>query len=363
LSKGKRLIQRVFALCFVLVLTACGASKLEKQLDLGAKYLEDLDYDNAIAAYTAAIDVDPASIDAYVGLAKAYEEKSFTIDDANESLDTLLLAYNTVNDVLSDSKTEYVGINESLDSVNELRNDIEISFLNEYFETIKDLSSNKSQDEIEALQEKYAEYLDNFKEEPKTIDEIDIDEESKKVFEGFLNNETPFIYHSGLVDASSGYNLDEVLANNTSYTFGAILSCFDNYDIKTNFHDISFIDCGLDGKYELLLNINYNKFDVLSFDYDSCVFHVNQINLVLQVTDNQLEVIYIGECGKTHFYDEEYESDMKIYYNGLVYWNGEIGGSEMPRDGYSFGIIDADGGFSTLYEFDELDWSDSNYDE
>ena len=47
--------------------------KLQEQLDLGDKYLSELDYEQAIVAYEAAIEIDPMSADAYLGLASVYE--------------------------------------------------------------------------------------------------------------------------------------------------------------------------------------------------------------------------------------------------------------------------------------------------
>ncbi|MCR5738426.1 MAG: zinc-ribbon domain-containing protein [Lachnospiraceae bacterium] len=46
--------------------------RLQEQLDLGYKYLSELDYDRAIAAFEAAIDIDPNSAEAYQGLIDAY---------------------------------------------------------------------------------------------------------------------------------------------------------------------------------------------------------------------------------------------------------------------------------------------------
>lgn len=45
---------------------------LEDQLALGQKYLEEMDYDDAILAFEAAIEIDPKCEEAYVGLASAY---------------------------------------------------------------------------------------------------------------------------------------------------------------------------------------------------------------------------------------------------------------------------------------------------
>ena len=48
--------------------------KYDKQLSLGQRYLDELDYDKAIAAYKAAIEIDPHNPEAYEALAKIYME-------------------------------------------------------------------------------------------------------------------------------------------------------------------------------------------------------------------------------------------------------------------------------------------------
>ncbi|MCR5596856.1 MAG: DUF6273 domain-containing protein [Lachnospiraceae bacterium] len=48
--------------------------KYDKQLSLGEKYFDELDYDRAIAAYRAAIEIDPKNPDAYEALAEIYME-------------------------------------------------------------------------------------------------------------------------------------------------------------------------------------------------------------------------------------------------------------------------------------------------
>ncbi len=49
--------------------------KLAEQLDLAEGYLSELDYENAIAAYEAAIEIDPGCRDAYLELADIYIEQ------------------------------------------------------------------------------------------------------------------------------------------------------------------------------------------------------------------------------------------------------------------------------------------------
>ena len=48
------------------------AKKIQEQLSLGEKYLSELEYEQAIAAYLAVIKIDPKNVDAYLGLADVY---------------------------------------------------------------------------------------------------------------------------------------------------------------------------------------------------------------------------------------------------------------------------------------------------
>lgn len=61
-------------LAWVLLLTACGqkAPTWQEQYDLGIKYLTEGNYEEAIIAFTAAIDIDPKRPEAYAGLSDAY---------------------------------------------------------------------------------------------------------------------------------------------------------------------------------------------------------------------------------------------------------------------------------------------------
>ena len=49
-----------------------GADRFQEQLELGQRYLEEMDYEQAVVAFTAAIEIDPRNADAYLGLADAY---------------------------------------------------------------------------------------------------------------------------------------------------------------------------------------------------------------------------------------------------------------------------------------------------
>lgn len=160
MSVVKRNSKIFVALVLTVIITACGAAKLEDKLDLGKKYLEELNYDEAIAAYDAAIEIDSTNIDAYVGKAKAYEGKSTTIDEVEESLDTLFLAYTTLYDMEQATDIEYTGVDESMDSVSKLMSEVESEFTDEICAYMEELQAAEDFETVQKLKEKYAEYFD-----------------------------------------------------------------------------------------------------------------------------------------------------------------------------------------------------------
>ena len=68
-------------LVICLLLTACDRSveaQWQEQYDLGVRYLSDGNYEEAIIAFTAAIEIDPKQPDAYIGASEAYMEMGDT---------------------------------------------------------------------------------------------------------------------------------------------------------------------------------------------------------------------------------------------------------------------------------------------
>ncbi len=59
----------VILIMVALFITASPKRKLQQQLDFGEKYITDFDYDNALLAYEKAIEIDPNSVEAYIGYA------------------------------------------------------------------------------------------------------------------------------------------------------------------------------------------------------------------------------------------------------------------------------------------------------
>ena len=90
----KRILSLLLALALTLGLTACGDSsaKWQEQYDLGQKYLTDGNYEEAILAFTAAIEIDPKRAPAYVGRGDAYlglAEVYIARDQFDEAMDIL----------------------------------------------------------------------------------------------------------------------------------------------------------------------------------------------------------------------------------------------------------------------------------
>ncbi len=61
------------SLCLLIILSACGpkAPTWQEQYDLGVRYLEEGNYEEAIIAFTAAIEIDPRA-ESYLGRGQAY---------------------------------------------------------------------------------------------------------------------------------------------------------------------------------------------------------------------------------------------------------------------------------------------------
>ena len=96
MKKSVTLLIFIFVL---MLLSGCKskATRVQEQLNLGSKYMAELDYESAIVALNKAIKIDPKNVDAYKMLAEVYE-KSGRLDDARATLEKVLDLDNLTSD-------------------------------------------------------------------------------------------------------------------------------------------------------------------------------------------------------------------------------------------------------------------------
>lgn len=105
----KRCMHTVPAVLVVaLVLTACGQNieaKWQEQYDLGVRYLSDGNYEEAIIAFTAAIEIDSKRAEAYVGRGDAY-----TLSWEEDNLPAALTDYEIAIEIDETLPDAWIGI-------------------------------------------------------------------------------------------------------------------------------------------------------------------------------------------------------------------------------------------------------------
>ncbi len=86
----------------VIVVVSSPSKGIDDKLALGDRYLSEMDYDKAIAAYREVLDIDTENVNAYIGIAKAYDGQGKTED----ALTILEEGYTIVRDERLISMTE-----------------------------------------------------------------------------------------------------------------------------------------------------------------------------------------------------------------------------------------------------------------
>ena len=79
-------------------------NRLSRQLDLGNRYLEEQNYEQAIVEFDKAIAIDPMSVEAYLGKAEAY----IGLGDLQSALDTLQAGYELTHDERLKSRSDEI---------------------------------------------------------------------------------------------------------------------------------------------------------------------------------------------------------------------------------------------------------------
>ena len=144
----------------VVIATATSPShRSSRQIDLGNKYLEELNYEQAVASFEAAIKIDPKNEEAYEGLVDTYikwaDQKS-TDGDLNAAIELIENAANSLEGMKTSDNMEIVDkhLQRLLDRLKELRAesaDLEMQGANDQLD----------EGEYDAALQKYLEILEN----------------------------------------------------------------------------------------------------------------------------------------------------------------------------------------------------------
>ena len=148
-----------FAILMGITIYNAPARQLTKQLDLGNRCLEEMDYEQAIVAFTKAIEIDSMNVEAYLGLAEAYigegnlEKALETVKNGyeitrderlKEKVDMYHAEYDLTHEQLNQDVIYKGEINNSINYSNEEWNEYISLFLNaelnEYSENDQDIT-------------------------------------------------------------------------------------------------------------------------------------------------------------------------------------------------------------------------------
>ena len=100
------ILTAIIAFVVGLIIYNSSDNSISEQLDLGQKYLEEQDYEQAVIAFNTVIEIDDKCIEAYIGLAETY----IRMGEYDKALETASKGYELTGD---ESLSEYIDMLES----------------------------------------------------------------------------------------------------------------------------------------------------------------------------------------------------------------------------------------------------------
>lgn len=148
---------KVFAILgLILALCGCGKSveyQITEQLELGQKYLAEMDYEQAIVAFNKVIELDVKNVEAYLGLDQAYAasrdyktaiqtlEQGYEVSrDDRLSWNQAIRYANTITAFLAEGQNDESGqyVEEGIEKFILPDSSIEKEYLDEFIESVKE---------------------------------------------------------------------------------------------------------------------------------------------------------------------------------------------------------------------------------
>ena len=129
-------------------------SRIADQLALGDRYLSEMDYDQAIAAYLAVLEIDPNNRDAYERLAEAYMAQADSLADSGDKENAIVIlenAYTQMSSMQNDDTGEY--ITSLTKKINDRTEELQAELAAEQEELHREEEEKLAEDTEEALAE------------------------------------------------------------------------------------------------------------------------------------------------------------------------------------------------------------------
>lgn len=238
------------AICFAIYLNSNSLfGRLQQQLDLGYKYLEELNYEQAIAAFEAAIEIDPKNVEAYKGLIDAYIQNG----DDQLAIEAAQRAFEETED------EHFLRIIEELSVEDEAVDALGIE--DDVFQSVGDVYLVQSaliRDAEEYMMSTYDYYdggytltTDYYNEEIESYAKYNDSGECIYLFIGTDDSYTEWIY-------SFGYEGDRIISSNTTRNF------YINGELENQ--DISIGSYEYDEEGNCTIIYDYGEIDYLKYD-------------------------------------------------------------------------------------------------
>ena len=284
----------------ILLLTACAQSteaQWQEQYDLGVRYLSEGNYEEAIIAFAAAIEIDPNRAEAYVGRGDAYVGSG----EIGDNLDAALVDYTTAAELDETIPAAWLGMANIY--IHRGQYDQALNILQEALEkTGNNQSISDKIDEIVNMNTESSANSDTDFEDSVTLEEI--------VPPG-----------EGLLIRKNWYNEDG-LWNYTEYFYNALGICLEE---KTTLYD---------GKIQEHIKYDIHGNEIWHLSYDDITeyqnFYDEEGRLIRQETGLATTYYYYDESGQTvrHESDSTHGVDEYDENGNLIFeewsWNDDI---------------------------------------
>lgn len=160
LMAAKGIVAAIFILvmivCIWVFVVNCGERKINELLNLGNKYLEDMDYESAVLVFDQAISIDPKCEEAYLGKAQAqyalgqYEDAIATLQEGIAKVDDSSRLEEFLQQILEMEMSEET-MEETVSESVEIKNAVEKELLLNYMEIVRFTDTQEPEIQLEIL--------------------------------------------------------------------------------------------------------------------------------------------------------------------------------------------------------------------